>query len=187
MFFKNGAWYVTFLTFKTNLKYRLSSINCRLKTLIICIHKCLMKKYNVLTYNWNVFLYNVEREARRCYWLDISWFSLYQISQSRQIFITNQRCICIQIYPKTETFCQILYMSRRQLFNSINIELKYLKVKLVDTKDTGDLRKLILQILFCIFMPYVKILQEENSISTETVCKRSRYEKLWLGKNSGKL
>ena len=145
MFFKNGAWYVTFLTFKTNLKYRLSSINCRLKTLIICIHKCLMKKYNVLTYNWNVFLYNVEREARRCYWLDISWFSLYQISQSRQIFITNQRCICIQIYPKTETFCQILYMSRRQL---ISIELKYLKVKLVDTKDTGDLRKLILRIYF---------------------------------------
>ena len=69
-------------------------------------------------------------------------------------------------------------MIRRQLFNSINIELKYLKAKLVDTKDTGDLRKLILQILFCIFMPYVKILQEENSVSTENVCKRIRYEKL---------
>ena len=36
-------------------------------------------------------------------------------------------------------------MSRRQL---ISIELKYLKVKLVDTKDTGDLRKLILWIYF---------------------------------------
>lgn len=66
-------------------------------------------------------------------------------------------------------------MSRRQLFNSINFDSKYLRVKLVDTKDTGDLRKLI---LFCIFMPYVKILQEENSILTETVCKRIRYEKL---------
>ena len=42
--------------------------------------------------------------------------------------MTNQCCICIQIYPKTETFCQILYMSRRQLFNSINFESKYLKV-----------------------------------------------------------
>ena len=60
-------------------------------------------------------------------------------------------------------------MSRRQL---INIELKNPKVKLVDTKDTGDLRKLILRILFCIFMSYVKILLQENGISTETVCKK---------------